>query len=65
MLPRLQICPLRTSGNSPLCPTGHWIFKGHYTVLNPLLQLITLSRAKDTADHMCGPWMTSFVSPSF
>ena len=36
-----QICPLGTSGNSPLCPA-----------LTPLLQQITPSRALGTADHV-------------
>ena len=41
----------RTSGNSPLCPTGYRLFRAVHA-LTPLLQLITQSKASGTADHL-------------
>ena len=55
---RPQICPLRTYGNSPLCPTGHRPFEAaallslhYFTELPPAGHRVPLT--------MCDPWMTS------
>ena len=49
---RPQVFPPRTSGNSPLCPTGHWHFGVAALLPLKFFILITLSRASGTTDHV-------------
>ena len=55
-----QMCPLRTSGNSPLCPTGHRPF-GAAAVLSFHYLTWSLWAGHRVPLTMCDPWMTSLL----
>ena len=56
---RPQICPLRTHGNSPLCPTGHWPF-GAAALLSLLFFSLPLQAGHRVPLTMCDPWMNCY-----
>ena len=58
LLLRPQICPLRTCGNSHLCPTRHWPFKAA-ALLSLHIFTGSLPAGHRVPLTMCDPWMTS------
>ena len=54
-----QMSPLRTSGNSPLCPTGHRPF-GAAALLSLHFFTGSLPAGHRVPLTMCDPWMTSY-----
>ena len=54
------MCLLGTSGNSPLCPSGHWPF-GAAALLSLHFCSLSLQAGHRVPLTMCNPWMTSFL----
>ena len=59
-LVRPDILPFRTSGNSPLCPTGHRPF-GAAALLSLHYFTWSLQAGQRVPLTMCDPWMTSYT----
>ena len=54
------MCLVRTSGNSPLCSTGHRLF-GAAALLSLHFFSWSLQAVHRVPLSMCNPWMTSFL----